>query len=498
MKKMKKILAVMLSLAMILGMSITVSAAPQTASITVNGLKATDPAAKVTYKQIIQLDSTGKWEWVNEYNDTTFKMTLEQIKAAVEASGNNTAAAAGSINPSLANMDFSLISTDSSTEKTADSDGKVTYDGLAAGLYAIQAVDTSNEYKYNWMLAYVGYENGLLQDATVTAKGESVKISKEIVNVGDGDNDKTIAAGEEVEYKITAKYPYFMKDETRYFEIKDNITSGNGMIVQNSVKVEVEGKDVTNKDFLVTYDPNNAGFTALLDSNSEYTDAFAGKNVVITYTVKADDDLNAPLVNLAESNNNKGFGSKHTVSIPTTSAEITKTNADGSKSLTGAKFTLYVAAPGSIDPKAVAIGNKTAIPVYEDVEVDASGKVKFEGLDIQKTYWVKETKAPEGYALEEEYKELIFTGNGLVEAETTENTTEDSNGVAHIESVTNYTIDGSYNNIGFNDGLKFHDSELSSLPSTGGIGTTIFTIGGCLIMIIAAALFFASRRKSEK
>ena len=38
----------------------------------------------------------------------------------------------------------------------------------------------------------------------------------------------------------------------------------------------------------------------------------------------------------------------------------------------------------------------------------------------------------------------------------------------------------------------------SLLPSTGGIGTTIFTFGGCAIMIIAAGLYFATRRKSAK
>nr|WP_300789828.1 SpaA isopeptide-forming pilin-related protein [uncultured Acetatifactor sp.] len=42
------------------------------------------------------------------------------------------------------------------------------------------------------------------------------------------------------------------------------------------------------------------------------------------------------------------------------------------------------------------------------------------------------------------------------------------------------------------------NTKLASLPSTGGIGTTIFTIGGCAIMIIAAGLFFATRRKTEK
>lgn len=42
------------------------------------------------------------------------------------------------------------------------------------------------------------------------------------------------------------------------------------------------------------------------------------------------------------------------------------------------------------------------------------------------------------------------------------------------------------------------NTKMSALPSTGGIGTTIFTIGGCLIMIVAAGLFFASRKKSAK
>jgi LPXTG-motif cell wall-anchored protein len=48
------------------------------------------------------------------------------------------------------------------------------------------------------------------------------------------------------------------------------------------------------------------------------------------------------------------------------------------------------------------------------------------------------------------------------------------------------------------DETQINNTKLSSLPSTGGIGTTIFTIGGCLIMIIAAGLFFATRRKSTK
>ena len=40
------------------------------------------------------------------------------------------------------------------------------------------------------------------------------------------------------------------------------------------------------------------------------------------------------------------------------------------------------------------------------------------------------------------------------------------------------------------------NTQLGELPSTGGIGTIIFTVGGCLIMVVAAALYFANRRKA--
>ena len=49
----------------------------------------------------------------------------------------------------------------------------------------------------------------------------------------------------------------------------------------------------------------------------------------------------------------------------------------------------------------------------------------------------------------------------------------------------------------YDKGFDILNTKLSSLPSTGGIGTTIFTIAGCVIMIAAAGLFFASRKKSD-
>ena len=68
-----------------------------------------------------------------------------------------------------------------------------------------------------------------------------------------------------------------------------------------------------------------------------------------------------------------------------------------------------------------------------------------------------------------------------------------------LKEVANFTV----NNEGTmtraeNGGMDIQNTSISSLPSTGGIGTTIFTIVGCGIMIAAAGLFFASRRKENR
>ena len=90
--------------------------------------------------------------------------------------------------------------------------------------------------------------------------------------------------------------------------------------------------------------------------------------------------------------------------------------------------------------------------------------MKVTGLDEGK-YWFEEILAPAGYSI-----------NG--------------------DGVTVEVVENTERNVSFTGSLT--DTKLSSLPSTGGIGTTIFTIAGCLIMIAAAGLFFASRKKTNK
>ena len=168
-----------------------------------------------------------------------------------------------------------------------------------------------------------------------------------------------------------------------------------------------------------------------------------------------------------------------------------------------------------------------------EVTSDADGQLKIWGLGADAkeggtTYYLKETKAPAGYSLNTNVYEIkivpeydagyadrisrwtitVSTGTTTLGTNVFDviYTTDADGKVTGAKVALNATE--SEDNIVFDNGTvteiqdevvdeaEIANTKLSSLPSTGGIGTTIFTIAGCLIMVVAAGLFFASRRKS--
>ena len=117
----------------------------------------------------------------------------------------------------------------------------------------------------------------------------------------------------------------------------------------------------------------------------------------------------------------------------------------------------------------------------------ADGDITFEGLDAQEQYYVVEIIAPDGYQIDGINHQLI-PGGLMPGYPHTESDT--------IDNVTTITTEYKYNDFKVNEtNNNIVNTKLAELPGTGGIGTTIFTIGGCVIMIAAAGLYFASRRK---
>ena len=118
---------------------------------------------------------------------------------------------------------------------------------------------------------------------------------------------------------------------------------------------------------------------------------------------------------------------------------------------------------------------KTETDVVGTVQED--GTVTFSGLGVGE-YTITETKTLPGYNTIEPIK-FTLTFNAETKTFVSDNSA--------VTVGTDNMLDTSIVN-----------QKGSLLPSTGGIGTTIFTVGGCAIMIIAAGLYFATRRKSAK
>lgn len=97
---------------------------------------------------------------------------------------------------------------------------------------------------------------------------------------------------------------------------------------------------------------------------------------------------------------------------------------------------------------------------------DTKGEAVVRGLDDSYTYNFKEIKAPEGYSVNT--TDSVATWG-------TNQTAENRTGTATMS-----------------------DTKLNSLPSTGGMGTYLFTIIGVVVMAGAAGAFFISRRKGSE
>lgn len=158
-------------------------------------------------------------------------------------------------------------------------------------------------------------------------------------------------------------------------------------------------------------------------------------------------------------------------------AEVTENGATVEKPLAGAKFKLCTDAAGT---QSIALfdkgGNTYRVAKGSDVSVteittDETGSFTIEGLDSG-TYYLKETVAPGGYNLLSETVAIVIDNGGKINV-----TTENSQGVGEV---------------------KVLNQSGTELPSTGGIGTTIFYVLGSALLIGAVVLLVARKRMNAE
>ena len=231
--------------------------------------------------------------------------------------------------------------------------------------------------------------------------------------------------------------------------------------------------------------------TAFGTSGSEKINA--GKNgATLTYVNKADPT-------------NPKTTAPVSVPVYTYSVKLDKQKADGTD-LAGAKFRLYRDA-AMTDADEVVLAKDAAGFYYPadvgatGVEIDTGTESFFliKGLD-QGTYYLKETAAASGYFLPKDGFKIVLTGEGnatdpraltgkLAAASTVAaKATEDNTliGSATVDTTAVNQLD-----------IVLKNSSQPILPSTGGMGTALFTFGGVALMVLAAGLTIYMRKRKE-
>lgn len=490
MKKVKRILAVLLAMAMILGMAVSASAAEK-ATITINNAG----NGKFSYVRVIEADQTKDtgWDFVDEYAEyftETFGIddTQEIIKGLIYAE--NPGATEGKEIADFVNKYAAALQKvwDAMPVGTEDA----TIEVNEAGLYVIKG--SEENFNYNPMAVFIGmnYESGkpsgVVDAATVEAKKSPTYIEKEV-------DDTIVETNQEVTYTVTSTVPYFPDQDTnRWYVITDTIKGAEYKLNDDKTTMTVNVKvgDVAdpdlNKDFTVK--PGEGTFTLDLTGDTDFdfdNNKYANKTITITYKaivtgLVIDNDV---MIGEGENGVDDKYGSDHEDVISGT-VTLVKTddneNTEDRIPLAGAEFVVQKTEEGKTVYAIFNTNNKNTLKGWTEkideatvLTTDNEGKITVNGLAPDTEYEFKETKAPEGYSINETNVTVTWSDTDITEEE--------------ISNPDAAPIEGN---------ASMLDTKLASLPGTGGIGTTIFTIGGCAIMIAAAGLYFASRRKENR
>ena len=357
---------------------------------------------------------------------------------------------------------------------TATENGSATISDLELGYYLVDST-----------VGALCELNTTKPDVEITDKNTAPNIKKEVQEDSDekwGDvNDADI--GQDVNFKSTVsakpgarKYVVHDKmDAALKFDGVTSITAGDTTLT--------EGTDYT----VVT-----TGLTDDCTFHIAFTETYlnsitADTDIVINYTAKLTSDAVAGTGYVNETWLDYG-DNQHTERDTTTTytwkLPIYKYHKAGEtkKPLAGAEFILYKGSEESNRDYAQVTNGK--LTGWTKVKTDAArlvsgddGMIAVEGLDAD-TYYLEETKAPGGY------NRLA----GPVKVEISHDVSAEGTQMTHTLKQDTTVVDK----------VEIENQSGTELPSTGGIGTTIFYVLGSILVLGAAVLLVTKKRMSTK
>ena len=483
MKRVKRVLALLAALALVLAMAVPAWAEENTGSITVQGAvngeiysiykifdvtgyDMTTKPHKITYKV------TDGWaSFFEKGNPGANYVTLDsknQISGTTLDSSTAPEFAAAAITWAK-DSDHHINVTAS---ETANGDS-VTFTNVANGYYL---VDTS-------LGALCSLDNVTGNTAKISEKNKVPSVEKKVKSGDDYESSNSAKIGDTVEYKTTITINGSVEKVVLHDKMGAGLTFN-----ETSVKVKVGVADVPEANYTLQKPGTESSDPCTFEikfEDSYIAGLKTGTQIEVTYSAT----LNESAVIGTPGNKNDTwlkYGNSGSVTSETTtysySFDLVKTDSDGTL-LAGAKFKLYADQDCTNEIKLVADGTNgyrvatTGEKEVPYIETNANRALTIKGLKGTTTYYLKEIEAPKGY--NELENAFAFT---IASANISSNLNETSNKWDEEKSTGIHII----NNAG------------TTLPSTGGMGTTVFYVVGGGLMAVAVVLLVTKKRMENK
>ena len=437
-------------------------------------------------------------------------MTASDVADVLANYGNNNSAKLDAF-ATVVGQHLTTTKVGSNVSSEANQDGQYIYtiQVPSDGYYFVKDRDSVNDKND----ANTKYILEVLDTATINAKADVPDITKKIVD--EEGNPPRIQGdynvGDTVHFRLESTVPDMDGYESYTFTVTDTLSSGL-TYTPNSVKVTIGGEEYT-------------AFTAKLDDKNvltiDFDDFIAqkdnhGQPIVINYSAVLNKkaltkDKETNTVHLTYSNDpntdSKGKTTEKKTYVYSFDINIYKhdvgDNDETKTPLNGAQFVLYRKAtnkdntPGreyylynAADDKVEWISQSdttadTLLAAATKGEItshitDKDGKTSFTGLKAG-TYHLQEIKAPDGYSLPDgaaavtdvEIK-VAYKNDGSIDRDNSTVTINNSDHMYITADITN--------------------KPGAVLPSTGGIGTTIFYVLGGVLTVAAIVLLIVKKR----
>ena len=306
--------------------------------------------------------------------------------------------------------------------------------------------------------------------------------------------------GDIIPYQLTATLGNVSNFDTYYVEFVDTMTH---LSYDSITSVKVGDKTLSAGDYTSNWDSANKKLTVSI-GNVKAFGATNGSTITVEYTARLDSDAvigstgNPNEAYLIFSNNPNGSGYGKTApdkNIVFTYKVIANKVDEHDKPLPGAAFALYKKLPAVPNPgdgtSYIMEGDDAYAPVKE-LNVGENGEVadktlttfEWTGIDDGE-YMIKEIITPAGYNSIEPIKFKVEADHEIKAADP--KLTELTGGDKFTGAVSTGTLTANIQN-----------RMGSTLPGTGGIGTTIFYVVGGGLMVAAAVLLITKKRMENR